>query len=91
MDGTDPSQQKYTLTESVSLSCLIDTWFLWRLFGWTAPVACYAYFLIGVVINSLWLRRLVQLVYQQVHTHTSNRSDDCMAHFGLEIQARRSL
>jgi hypothetical protein len=62
------SLQKYALTESVSLSCLIDTWFLWRLFGWTAPVACYAYFVIGVVINSLWLRRLVQLVYQQVHT-----------------------
>lgn len=43
-----------------------DTWFLSRLFGWTAPTACYAYFVVGLAINAIWLRSLVPLVYQQV-------------------------
>jgi hypothetical protein len=43
-----------------------DTWYLWRLFGWTAPVACYAFFLVAVLCNALLIRPLVPLVYTQV-------------------------
>jgi hypothetical protein len=42
-----------------------DTWYLWRLFGWTAPVACYAFFLVAVACNALLVRPLIPLVYTQ--------------------------
>lgn len=42
-----------------------DTWYLWRLFGWTAPLACYAFFLVAVACNALLVRPLIPLVYIQ--------------------------
>lgn len=42
-----------------------DTWFLWSLFGWPAPLACYAFFLLAVALNALLVRPLLPLVYEQ--------------------------
>lgn len=33
--------------------CLVIyyTWYLARVFGWTAPTACYIYFIVGAAVN----------------------------------------
>jgi hypothetical protein len=48
------------------MCALADTWYLWRLFGWPAPLACYGFLLVGLTVNTLFLRSLVRLVYGQV-------------------------
>jgi ABC-type uncharacterized transport system fused permease/ATPase subunit len=42
-----------------------DAWYLWRMFGWVAPVSCFVYFIAGAAVNTYLIRRLVALVYLQ--------------------------
>lgn len=53
------------ITLHYSTKTTTDTWYLWRLFGWTAPLACYAFFLVAVACNALLVRPLIPLVYIQ--------------------------
>ncbi len=45
-----------------------DTWYMWHKLGWAGPVACYAFFVVGVACNALCARHLVGLVYRQAST-----------------------
>ncbi|CAM9770044.1 unnamed protein product, partial [Phaeothamnion confervicola] len=45
--------------------CAYYTWYLTRLFGWTAPAACYLYFALAAAATRATLRRVVPLVYAQ--------------------------
>jgi ABC-type uncharacterized transport system fused permease/ATPase subunit len=41
------------------------TYYLWNLYGWVAPAACYAYFITGAALTAAFSYRIVPLVYRQ--------------------------
>eukprot|EP01041_Mallomonas_annulata_P001687 gene1687-3264_t len=41
------------------------TYYLWKNFGWVAPVSCYVYFFVGAAVSSVCMRSIVNLTYVQ--------------------------
>jgi ABC-type uncharacterized transport system fused permease/ATPase subunit len=64
---------KFTVAVAQALSTLAPvpgillyyTWHLWHVFGWMAPVACYAYFGLSTYVCSSFTKALIPIVVSQ--------------------------
>lgn len=61
------TQMSLLITNSIAIPFLIVyyTYYLWNLFGYAVPLACYAYFVVSTFCTALFSRAIVPIVYQQ--------------------------